>query len=271
MITAKTQKAKAYELYKAGKISKAEFDREAAAFWSLSGERPIEPVVNRISRAIGQDPTFRTSPGQPSLSGQLANFWPFEQYYNWQCGPATSQSMLWYKGPHTSQYAVDGSTITGNRLNDQWILGYDYYTHANNGWPPTYEQQTAWNPQVVDKTLNRWRVGFDNGFYITGSVSSSGGDVNNLSQSDVMTRFEDDIDFDYPVAENVEYGSNSYRPSAFPGPQNWQHWDTVYGYYDAGGVRYVQIGQVWGSTRFYDVAWNTHWAAIGNYGHGIVY
>jgi hypothetical protein len=146
-------------------------------------------------------------------------------------------------------------------------MGYGYYTDANA------LSQTPWSPQVVDRTLNRWRNGTDSGFYITGSVSSSGGDINNLSQSDVMSRIEDDIDVDFPVVENIEYGDNSYRPAvgSFPGPDEWQHWDTIYGYFDSGGVRYVQIGQVWGATRFYNVAWNQHWSAINNYGHGIVW
>ncbi len=270
LIDARSEKAAAYALYKAGKMSKADFDQIAAKVWSLSGESNVEPSINQISRNLGKDPSVGIAETATTL-GQLSNYWPFEQYYNWQCGPASAQSILWYKGPHTSQYASDGSTITSDRLNDQWILGYDYYTHANNGWPPAYEQQTAWSPQILDQTLNRWRVGFDTGYYLTGSVASTGGDMNNFSQSDVMARIEDDIDFNYPLAENVGYGSNSYRPSAFPGPSNWQHWDTVYGYYDSAGTRYVQIGQVWGATRFYDVAWNTHWSAIGNYGHGIVY
>ena len=271
LIEAKTAKAEAYQAYQRGEINAQQLEAVSQRFWTLSGEKPVTPEKNRIARALGHDPTAPQPTGSVGLMTALANFWPFEQFYDWQCGPATAESVLWYKGPHTSQYAVDGSTITADRQGDQWTLGYSYYTDANA--PP---QQTSWNPRKIAPTLNRWRVNSDTGFYLTGSVSSSGGDLNNLTKSDVMARITDDIDFDYPVAENVEYGGNSYRPlqttaNPFLGPSNWQHWDTVYGYYDLSGTRYVQIGQVWGTTRFYDVPWDQHWTAIGNYGHGIVY
>lgn len=265
LIEAKTAKADAYQAFQRGEINEQQLEAAAQRFWSLSGEEAKRPEKNRISRALGNDPTAPTSEGSVALMGALANFWPFEQFYNWQCGPASAESILWYKGPHTSQYAIDGSTITANRQNDQWILGYSYYTDANN------QGQTSWNPRKIAPTLNRWRVGTDQGFYITGAIASSGGDINNLTQSQTMGYIEDDIDYDYPVAENVEYSSSTYLPNtSFTPGTVWEHWDTVYGYYDYAGTRYVQIGQVWGSSRFYDVAWNTHWSAIVAQ-HGIVW
>ncbi|MEX0784894.1 MAG: hypothetical protein WD557_19845 [Dehalococcoidia bacterium] len=264
LIEAKVAKADAYAAFKRGEISKQQLDAVSQRFWELSGEEPVEPEENRIARGLGHDPTVSGS-GTMSLMGDLASFYPFEQYYNWQCGPATAQSILWIKSSHTSSYAPDGSSITGDRLNDQWILGYSYYTDANN------QGQTWWYPRRMAPTLNRWRTGFDTGFYITGAIASSGGDINNLTKSQTMGYIEDDIDFDYPVAQNVEYSTSTYLTNASFTPGTvWEHWDTVYGYFDSGGVRYVQIGQVWGSTLYYNVPWNTHWPAISNQ-HGIVW
>lgn len=264
LIEAKTAKAEAYQAYQRGEINAQQLEAVSQRFWTLSGEKPVTPEKNRIARALGHDPTAPQPTGSVGLAA-LASFWPFEQFYNWECGPATSQSILWYKGPHTSQYAVDGSTITADRQGDQWTLGYSYYTDANA------QLQTWWNPRKIAPTLNRWRVNSDTGFYLTAAIGSSGGDSNNLTQTQAMGYIVDDIDFDYPVAENVEYSTATYLPNASFTPGTvWEHWDTVYGYFDSGGVRYVQIGQVWGSTRFYNVAWNTHWPAISNQ-NGIVW
>jgi hypothetical protein len=84
-----------------------------------------------------------------------------------------------------------------------------------------------------------------------------------------------DTDRQFPVVENVLYNSSSYYPSGFNPGLQYQHFDTLSGHFDVGGVSYVEQGQVYGSPGYTYVAYQTftlatQWSAVAQW-HGIVW
>ena len=76
--------------------------------------------------------------------------------------------------------------------------------------------------------------------------------------------------------------SHNPNPQGFLKDVRYEHWDTLYGYVDSGGIEYAKVGQVYGASLFgdgtpqgqyqqyQDIPWNTQWLAIGSW-NGIVW
>ena len=76
--------------------------------------------------------------------------------------------------------------------------------------------------------------------------------------------------------------SHNPNPQGFLKGVRYEHWDTLYGYVDSGGIEYAKVGQVYGASLFgdgtpqgqyqqyQDIPWNTQWLAIGSW-NGIVW
>ena len=232
----------------------------------LTGEAP-RPVTHGAMVPAPSAAAVRPGGGpQPDGANLEAYYYPFRQINGYYCGPATVQSMLWFLGPTTS-VAYDTTsgaydTINASTSHDQPIFANTYWlaTDQNNG--------TNWGSQYLPFTLNGWR---NIPWYYQAAVPNIGG---TLTQSSALYDIQYDTDRNYPVAENVLYGSASFNPPGFAGT-SYYHWDTVYGYFTSGGIQYVEIGQVYGDTtatyqQFYNEPWNTQWLAI-QANHGLVW
>jgi hypothetical protein len=246
IVAAKTNVADLYAGYLAGSISYADLFKAEEALSAMTGEDLKGPVFG-------------------SKRNLEANYSPFRQVTNYYCGPATVQSILWFLGSRDED-AVDNPAsatgMTGRGDVDQRLLasGANLRTESGGG--------TDWG-SIVPDTINKWR---GTRWYAAFATPNAGGP---LHKDQAWRDIQYAIDHGYPVAANVRLGSDTLLPQGFNPGMTYYHWETIVGYFEKDGVKYVKVGQVYAAGNLeYDplqeIPWDTYWPAIGSH-FGIVW
>lgn len=242
---AKTEVADLYAGVQAGTVRSSEL---RAAEW-------------RLSLLTGEAIPSPRSGGRERLQRDFA---PFRQVTDYYCGPATVQSILWFLGVRDeagTAAPARATGMTGRPDVDQPELATDSWlgTEAAEG--------TAWGEAVPD-ALNRWR---GTRWYAAFGTPNANG---TLHKEQAMRDIVYAIDHGYPVAANVLLSDATLIPDGFSEGSVYTHWETIVGYFDRDGTRYVKIGQVYGEGAGYDplheIAWDEYWPAIESW-YGIVW
>ncbi|MGH2610238.1 MAG: hypothetical protein ACRDHF_14245 [Tepidiformaceae bacterium] len=246
IVAAKTNVADLYAGYLAGTHSLDALTTAEAALEAMTGE-DIKPV---------------TDGGKARLE---AHYSPFRQVTDYYCGPATVQSILWALGVRDED-AVNtpaaATGMTGRGDVDQRLLanGGNLRTEGGGG--------TDWG-SIVPDTINKWR---GTRWYAPFATPKAGG---TLHQDQAWRDIQYAVDHGYPVAANVRLGSDTLFPQGFNQGMTYYHWETIAGYFEKDGVKYVKVGQVYAAGNLeYDplqeIPWDTYWPAIGTH-FGIVW
>lgn len=243
---AKTNVADLYAGYLAGSISYADLFKAEQALAEMTGEG-------------------LKGPASGSKRNIEANYSPFRQATDYYCGPATVQSILWFLGVRDEDAVntpASASGMTGRGDVDQRLLagGSNLRTEAGHG--------TDWG-SVVPDTINKWR---GTRWYTAFATPNAGG---TLHKDQAWRDIQYAVDHGYPVAANVLLSSSTYLPTGFNSGISYRHWETIVGYFEQDGVKYVKVGQVYASGNLeYDplqeIPWDSYWPAIGNH-YGIVW
>lgn len=246
IVAAKTRVANLYAAVRAGSAAASELRRAEAELGIMTGER-IAPVS-----AGGRDRLAR-------------DFSPFRQVTDYYCGPATVQSMLWFLGVRDEDAA--GADIAG-RDGMTGRADFDQAQLANDSWLGTEAfAGTNWG-DTVPNALNAFRGTSWYAAFGTPNVEGT------LDKEQAMRDIVYAIDHGYPVAANVFLSDWTLIPDGFSEGFAYEHWETIVGYFDRDGTRYVKIGQVYGEGDDYDplqeIPWDKYWPAIENW-HGIVW
>lgn len=245
IVAAKTRVANLYAAVQAGTGSSSELRRAEAELTAMTGER-IVPVVtggrNRLAR----------------------NFAPFRQVTDYYCGPATVQSILWFLGVRDEARAANAGVadgVTDRAGPDQQQLATDRWLGADAA------EGTSWGDAVPD-AINAWRGTRWYAAFGTPNVDGT------LDKEQAMRDIVYAIDHGYPVATNVLLSDTTFIPAGFSEGREYEHWETIVGYFDRDGARYVKVGQVYGEGDAYDplqeIPWDEYWPAIENW-YGIVW
>jgi hypothetical protein len=241
---AKTNVADLYAGVLAGTHSKDDLAKAEAVLEAMVGEDIKDPV------------------GKDQLA---ANYSPFRQVTDYYCGPATVQSILWALG-HRDEGAVNNPSqakgMTGRGDVDQRLLAGSYHLRTELGGG------TDWG-SIVPETINYWR---GTKWYQPFATANAGGTLHkDQAWRDIVYA----IDHGYPVAANVRLGADTLLPQGFNPGMTYYHWETIMGYFEKDGVKYVKVGQVYGAGNLeYDplqeIPWDQYWPAIGSH-FGIVW
>lgn len=235
---AKTRLANVYDAYLRGDAGSAELGAAEREVAQLTGEKI--PAV--------------ASMGRTKLA---ANFAPMRQVTSFYCGPATVQSILWYLGVRDEaaiHHPETATGMTGRGDVDQKLL-------AGSSWLNTGpEDGTSWG-EVVPRTINAWR---GTNWYAAFGTENVGG---TLTKDQALRDIVYAIDHGYPVAANVLLSESTVLPTGFYPGYDYDHWETIVGYFDRGGERYVKIGQVYGADGLtydplHEIRWDDYWLAI---------
>jgi hypothetical protein len=260
IIDAKEALASDYAALKAGKPSQAQVDKAREEYKTALGVGEIPtprgpsegdaPSLAAAAAAIGEG-------GEVGLAAATPNdhYVPIVSQINGDyCGPAMVQNLLWYWGPLTAvNYPWD--SLNGNIYHDQPILATwdwlqtDYYGGTNWGAPrDTINWWTNWTVYV-----DAWFRHSDD-------------------QAGAASMIQTDVDWNWPVGENIRYFSGSYIPPGWVFG-DYQHWDTIY-FFDGSTIAIAQSYPSPGAPGtyypYYSMDWNTAWKAI-NEGHGIIW
>lgn len=246
IVAAKTNVADLYAGYLAGSNSESEVRRAEAVLSVMTGE-----AIPAVSAG-----------GKARLASDYA---PIRQVTDYYCGPATVQSILWFLGVRDEAAVNAPATaegMTGRGDVDQPLLA------SGSQLGTEYGQGTDWG-NVVPDTINNWR---GTRWYQAFGTANAGGTLHkDQAWRDIVYA----VDHGYPLAANVTLSSNTVLPTGFDPGMDYQHWETIVGYFVQNGVKYVKVGQVYGAENLeYDplqeIAWDTYWPAIGNH-YGIVW
>ncbi len=241
IVKAKTNVADLYAGYLAGTTSYKDLTTAELALERMTGEDIKGPAFE----------------GKQRLA---ANYAPFRQVTSYYCGPATVQSILWYLGVRDEAGASNPAAakgMTGRGDLDQRLLAGRSHLRTESG------HGTDWGGIVPD-TINKWR---GTRWYQPFATANAGG---TLHKDQAWRNIVYAIDHGYPVAANVLLSSSTVLPTGFNPGMNYQHWETIVGYFEKDGVKYVKVGQVYGAGNLeYDplqeIPWDTYWPAIGNH------
>jgi hypothetical protein len=238
---AKTDVANLYDGYLRGEVPLLDLRRAEQNLSRLTGTNVSTSITNRrfeLSRPYRQ----------------------FEQTTSYYCGPTTVQGMLWYVKGDTP--GPEGARLTGRAEDDQRLL-------ASNRWLGTERAEgTDWG-NIVPDTMNQW---LGNRWYAAFATASGGG---NLTKDQAMRDIQYAIDHDRPVAANVMYSPGTWYPAGFSAGYTYLHWETVIGYFDRDGRRFIRLGESYGGSSgeyvpVQEVAWDDYWPTIGQWS-GIVW
>lgn len=199
----------------------------------------------------------------------LSGYTPTQQINGYYCGPASAMSLLYYFGTQRNSAYMTSATydtvtgtydhMSGDRYHDQPIF-------ANHFWLATDTYgYTPWGDAYMPFTLRAWR---GDSYYQQLATSS-------MTQATEYSDISYDTDHQFPVVENVLYNGSSYWPSGFNQTLSYEHFDTLSGHFDVGGVSYVEQGQVYASPGYTYVAYQTfnlatQWSAVAQW-YGIVW
>jgi hypothetical protein len=252
VLDAKSAAAKTYSAYLGGASTSNAVTAADAAVQAKSGATLVTP---KSANSIAPD----------SLSG----YTPTQQINSYYCGPASAMSLLYYFGTQRNSAYMTSATydtvtgvydqMNGDRYHDQpMFANYFWLATDNYGYTP-------WGDAYMPFTLRAWR---GDSYYQQLPTSS-------MTQAIEYSDISYDTDRQFPVVENVLYNSSSYYPSGFNPGLQYQHFDTLSGHFDVGGVSYVEQGQVYGSPGYTYVAYQTftlatQWSAVAQW-HGIVW
>jgi hypothetical protein len=264
LIAAKVAASEIYDAYLRGKASLNDVrvaDRRVSQF----AKAPIpDPQPNFLARENGTDPS---SEGGFNPDG----FTVARQINDSYCGPATAASILWYFGRKDERFRT--AAILDSHTNEHDVLigaDRDQDLLANDFWLATIAfDGTNWGERHMPFTLNAWR---GDSFYSEHATPYLEG---NLDKDRFIKAVRYDVDRGFPVAENARYNGSTYYPAGFLPGIDFQHWDTVYGYFDRDGTTYIQQGQVYGTPGldylpYQNIPLDTHWTALEQW-HGIVW
>jgi hypothetical protein len=246
IVRAKTNVADMYSGYLAGTITAADLDK---------AERMLEIMT-------GETIKDATAENKAALA---ANYSPFRQVTDYYCGPATVQSILWALGVRDEAGIANPAAakgMTGRGDVDQRLLASGTHLRTENGGG------TDWGAIVPD-TINNWRG--TRWYQAFGTAKAGGALHKDQAWRDIVYA----IDHGYPVAANVALSSNTVLPTGFNPGMTYYHWETIAGYFEKDGVKYVKVGQVYGASNLeYDplqeIPWDTYWPAVGTH-FGIVW
>ncbi|MEX1103603.1 MAG: C39 family peptidase, partial [Dehalococcoidia bacterium] len=216
IVKAKTNVADLYAGYLAGTTSYADLNQAEQALSAMTGEELKGPVFG----------------GKRKLEEHYS---PFRQVTDYYCGPATVQSILWFLGARDEDAVSDPASATGMTGRgdvDQRLLanGTNLRTESGHG--------TDWG-SIVPDTINNWR---GTRWYAAFATPNAGG---TLHKDQAWRDIQYAVDHGYPVAANVSLNSNTLIPAGFNPGIAYQHWETIAGYFEKDGVRYVKVGQVY--------------------------
>lgn len=254
---AKSAYARAYQEFKGGRLDDAGLQRAIDTLAAATGNRVPWPVENRIADGAAGD-------------GALGPYTVFQQINSYYCGPATVQTMLYYLAvTKSSAYWTSATYDTVTGAYDQlWgNSSHDQPIFANGFWLATETYGgTPWGAPYVPFTLNGW-MGTTNQYVQRTTANIAG-------STDLLWIIQSDVDSGYPVAENVLYDGNSYRPAGFNLGLDFQHWDTLYGYFwsSPDGQYHINQGQVYGNpwTPQQEFPLATIWTAVAQW-QGVVW
>ena len=237
---AKAHVADVYDAYLHGRADQAELRAAEDHVSDLTGERVETTGGNRRS--------------------DLPGYEPFRQITPSYCGPATVQSMLHFlsrskPGPKDAMLANGPGPDQQVLARDEWLV-----TNALDG--------TSWG-ETVPSTLNAWR---GTRWYAAFGTPNAGGE---LTKDQAMRQIQYAIDHGYPVAANVIYGPSTYTPAGFSPGTTYMHWESIIGYLDRDGERYIRLGESYGSpgheyVPIQEIRWDDYWPAIGSW-YGLVW
>jgi len=234
----KTQAANAYDAVVRGAGSKAELARIEDQLYAVTSEPRRDSSARMASLLLSE------------------RYRPIRQVNWYYCGPASVSSMLWFLGarelPTTN---ADGNrpALTGRPETDQALL-------ASVEWLGTENNEgTAWGG-VVPGVLNEWR---GTTWYVESATETIGGE---LTKDQAFRNIRYDLDRGYPVAANVLYDASTFYPAGFMEGISYEHWETIYGYFERDGTWFVRVGQVYGGESGYEalqaIPWDRYWTAI---------
>lgn len=239
IVRLKTDAANAYDAVLRGAGSKTDLARIEDRLYAATGEARRNASSRMASLLLNE------------------RYRPFRQVNTYYCGPATVASMLWFMGaremPVTNANG-ERPALTGDTASDQALLaGADWLNTESMGG-------TGWGG-IIPRVLNEWR---GTEWYVESATERLGG---TLTKDQAFRNIRYSLDRGYPVAANILYGASTFYPAGFAEGRDYEHWNTLLGYFERDGQWFVRVGEVYGDNLLgyqplQEIPWDQYWTAI---------